>query len=201
MVIDAAIQSVGVREMREELRVVLARVHELGEPILVLQHGQPAAMLIRHEEAERWARIDRALSAFHGLELYPETVKDTRDLAAVVRGELSIPPRHVGPFADDHEIGWIPQTIGIADLRANIADHLSRVGQGRLITVVDGGRLTVSLISPAEFDRLRSLGRIVSWFRAAGLDMATANEAEIVTFVKTFRERGTGAGEAGALAG
>lgn len=201
MVIDAAIQSIGVREMRENLRYVLARVTELGEPTVVLQHGQPATVLIRHEEAERWARIDRALSALHGLEIYPESVKGTTDLAALVRGDIRITPRRRGPWADDHEIGWIPKTVGIADLRANLSDHLGEVGKSRVITVVEAGRFTVSLISPAEFNRLRSLGRIVSWFRAAGLDLETASEAEIAAFVKSFRERGTSAGESGALAG
>lgn len=202
MVIDASIQSVAVREMRESLRSTLARVRDLGEPLLVLQHGQPSAVLIRHEEAERWAEIDRSLSALHGLEIYPEAVRDTSELAAIVRGEVRVSARGLRQLADQRrEVGWIPSSVGIADLRENIAEHLGRVGQGRLITVVDGGRLTVSLISPAEFDRLRSLRRIVSWFRAAGLDLATANEAEIAAFVKTFRERGAGTGEAGAMAG
>ena len=49
-------------------------------------------------------------------------------------------------------------------------------------------KMIATLVAPREFDRLRALARTVSWFRAAGLDLASADESEIATFVRTFAD-------------
>jgi len=42
----------------------------------------------------------------------------------------------------------------------------------------------VAVIPAPEYDRLRALARVVSWFRGAGLDLASASEQEIIDFVR-----------------
>src|SRR5712671_5648053 len=86
MTIEAAPQSVGVVDFRDKIRLWIERV-ERGEPAMVFQHGEPAAIVLAHTEIERWWGIERALSALHGLELYPELARDTSELAAILRGE------------------------------------------------------------------------------------------------------------------
>ena len=199
--IDAAIQSAGVREIREKLLVVLARVQG-GQPLLVMQHGESAAVIITHEEAERWVHVDMMLAAFHGMEIYPDAARDTTEIAAIVRQE-KFPSYEARRRVVTHrpEVGGF-KTVGIADLREHIAEHLDQVSrEGRAMTVLDKGRLVVTFISVREFERLRRLRRVVSWFRAAGLDLVTASESEAVDFVKAFRQRPAGSGEAGTMAG
>jgi prevent-host-death family protein len=190
MTIGGELQAIGMREVRERIRAVVARVTD-GDPLVILQHGVPAAVLIRFEEAERWGRIERALAALHALEVYPELLPGTAQLAAAVRGEvktsrsairrLDEEPRDIlGPLA----------TIQITDLRENLAKNLEEVAQGHAKTIVSSGRFAASLISPREFDRLRRLHQIVSWFAALGLDLTSAGESAIAAFVREYR-RGT----------
>lgn len=176
-----------MREVRERIRAVVARVAE-GNPLVIMQHGDPAAVLIRFDEAERWGRIERALAALHALEVYPELVSGTGQLGAAVRGELK-PTRSAIRRLDGEarEILGPLQTVQITDLRENLAGNLEEVAQGRAKTIVSSGRFAASLISPREFDRLRRLHRIVSWFVAAGLDLGAADEAAIAAFVRDYR--------------
>ena len=50
------------------------------------------------------------------------------------------------------------------------------------------------MIPAPEYDRLRALARMVSWFRGAGLDLATAKEQQVIDFVRSHRA-GTGAAQ------
>jgi len=81
----------------------------------------------------------------------------------------------------------------VIDTREKLATYLDEIHAGRPLTVISGGRFAVTLISPREFDRLRNLQRIVAWFRTAGLDLATADEAAVAAFVREFRGRASGA--------
>jgi prevent-host-death family protein len=168
----------------------LARVTELGETVIVMQHVAPAAVAIRFEEAERWARIERSIAALHGLGVYPELARDTIELPKILAGEQRLSrdriDRQVG---QSREILAPLRTAGIADVRARLAAVLDEVGAGRPLTIVHGGKFSVTLISPREFDRLRALERLVAWFRASGLDLARAHEDEVASFVRDFRER------------
>jgi prevent-host-death family protein len=181
------LQALGMREVRERIRAVVARVAE-GDPLVIMQHGDPAAVLIRFDEAEHWGRIERALAALHALEVYPELIPGTGQLGAAVRGELK-PTRSAIRRLDEEprEVLGPLQTIQITDLRENLATNLEEVTQGHAKTIVSSGRFAASLISPREFDRLRRLARAVSWFAAAGLDLSSADEAAIAAFVRDYR--------------
>ena len=76
------------------------------------------------------------------------------------------------------------RTVGVSDARAAFATLIEEVAQGRVRTIVARGHLAVAIIPASEYDRLRALARVVSWFRGAGLDLATASEQEIIDFVR-----------------
>jgi prevent-host-death family protein len=190
MTIAGELQALGMREVRERIRAVVARVAD-GKPLVIMQHGVPAAVLIRFEEAERWGRIERALAVLHALEIYPELLPGTARLALAVRGEIK-PSRSAIRRLDEEprDILGPLTTIQITDLRENLAKNLEDVARGQAKTIVSSGRFAASLISPREFERLRRLHEIVSGFAGLGLDLTTADEATIAAFVRDFR-RGT----------
>ncbi len=196
MTIGRDLEALGMREVRERIRAVVARVSD-GGPLVVMQHGEPAAVLIRFDEAERWGRVERSLAALHALEVYPELVRGTGQMGAAVRGELK-PTRSAVRGLDEapREILGPLQTVQITDLRESLAARLEEVAGGRALTVVSSGRFAATLISPREFDRLRALGRAVSWFSAAGLDLASADEAGVAAFVREYRRGSAGAASA-----
>jgi prevent-host-death family protein len=196
MTIERNLTSTGMRDVRERLRAVVASV-ETGDPILILQHGQPAAVLLRYAEAERWAAIERSLSALHALDIHAELARDTAELGSIVggagRGSAAAVRRLVGT---PREITAPLRVANITELRGRLAAYLDEVTAGRTLTVVAGGQLAATMISPREFDRLRALARTVAWFRAAGLDLATADEPTIAAFVAAYRARGAATDEA-----
>jgi hypothetical protein len=51
----------------------------------------------------------------------------------------------------------------------------------------------VAVIPAPEYDRLRAMARAISWFRGAGLDLATAREQQVIDFVRIHREAAGGA--------
>ncbi len=196
MTLGRELEALGMREVRERIRAVVARVADSG-PLVVMQHGEPAAVLIRFDEAERWGRVERGLAALHALEVYPELVRGTAQMGAAVRGELR-PTRSAIRSLDTEprEVLGPLQTVQITDLRENLAAHLEQVSGGRAMTVVSSGRFAATLISPREFDRIRALGRAVAWFAAAGLDLASADEAEVAAFVSGSRRGSARTGSA-----
>ena len=187
MTLGRELEALGMREVRERIRAVVARLADSG-PLVVMQHGDPAAVLIRFDEAERWGRVERGLAALHALDVYPELV---------VRGELK-PTRAAIRSLDEEprEILGPLHTVQITDLREQLATYLEQVSGGRAMTVVSSGRFAATLISPREFDRLRALGRAVAWFAAAGLDLGAADEAEVAAFVREYRRGSTRTGSA-----
>ena len=76
-----------------------------------------------------------------------------------------------------------------------MAGILDEVGEGRPGAIYSSGKFVGVLITPAEYYRLRKLSRVVSWFRTAGLDLVTADEAAIADFVRRFREGPASAAE------
>ena len=176
MTLGREVQALGMREVRERIRAVVARTADSG-PLVIMQHGEPAAVLLRFEEAERWGRVERGLAALHALEVYPELVRGTAQMGAAVRGELR-PTRAAVRSIDEQprEILGPLATVQITDLRERLAFFLDEVAGGRALTVVSSGR-----------------------FAAAGLDLASAGDAEVAAFVIEYR-RG-GASRAGSAAG
>ncbi len=189
MTVGGMIQALGMREVRGNIRAVVARVEE-GQALIVLRDGQPTAVMLAFAEAQRWQQIERSLSALHGLEIYPELARDTAELARIVRRETRPSASAVRRLAEvPRDILGPLRTVGITDARLKLASILDEISAGRTLTIVSSGRFAVTLVSPREFDRLRALARTVSWFRAAGLDLTTADEPEIAAFVRTFGER------------
>jgi len=201
MTIAGAIATIGMDELRRNIRSTLARVTDLGETLVVMQHVSPAAVLIRFEEAERWARIERSIAALHGLGVYPDLARDTLELAAVVAGERRPSQSAIRAQASQpREILAPLKVAGIADVRSRLATVLDEIGAGHPLTIAHQGKFAIMLISPREFDRLRGLQPLVAWFRTASLDLATADEDAVAAFVRDYRtppaaaEPGTAAG-------
>jgi len=191
--IGAVIDAMGTRELRANLRAVVERV-EAGTPVVCLKDGQPLAVMISHEEAEHWRKVEDSLATLHALNVYPEALVDPSELAdlasltppdyATVRKLTSEPRAILSPL----------RTIGVSDARAAFATLVGEVGQGRVRTIVARGHLAVAVIPAPEYDRLRALVRAVSWFRGAGLDLTAATEQQVVDFVRA-RRAGTGAAQ------
>jgi antitoxin (DNA-binding transcriptional repressor) of toxin-antitoxin stability system len=183
------IRALGMREVRGNLRAAVTRVEE-GQALIVLRDGQPTAVMLAFAEAQRWQQIEQALSALHGLEIYPELARDTAELAWIVRRENRPSAAAIRRLAEQPRDILAPlRTVGITDARLTFASILDEIAVGRTLTIVSSGRFAATLVAPREFDRLRALARTVSWFRAAGLDLASADESEIATFVRSFAAR------------
>ena len=194
MTAGGMIQALGMREVRERMRAVVARV-EAGEALVVLRDGQPAAVMLGFAEGQRWQQVERSLSSLHGLELYPELARDTAELARLVRREARPSATAIRHLAEQPRDILAPlRTMGITDARAGFATLLDEVGRGRTMTIVSSGRFAATLVAPREFDRLRALDRTVGWFRSAGLDLAAADDAAIAAFVRDFAARSAAAG-------
>ena len=193
--IAGELRTMAMHELRDKARLAVAYA-AAGTPVMVFQHGDPSAVLIANEEAERWVAIERSLSALHGLDVYPELVEDTASLGAVVAGRERANATAVRRLASEpRQILDIPRTIGITEIQRRLAGILDEVGEGRPGAIYSSGKFVGVLITPAEYYRLRKLSRVVSWFRTAGLDLATADEAAITDFVRRFREGSSSASE------
>ena len=188
MTIGGVLEAMGMRELRANLRAVVEKV-EAGNPVVCLKDGQPLAVMISHEEAEHWRKIEDSLATLHAMGVYPEALADPSELAdlaslqppdlATIRRLTSEPRAILSPL----------RTIGVSDARAAFATLVGEVAQGRVRTIVAKGHLAVAVIPAPEYDRLRALARVVSWFRGAGLDLATATEQEVIDFVRAHREQ------------
>ena len=171
MTVSGVLQAMGTRELRTNLRAVVERV-EQGSPVVILKDGQPLAVMLQHDEAERWRKIEDSLAALHAMNVYPEALNDPSELAdlatlrppdyATIRKLTAEPRAILSPL----------RTVGVSDARAAFATLVEEVAQGRVRTIVYRGHLAVAIIPSPEYDRLRALARAVSWFRGAGLDLA-----------------------------
>ena len=193
--IAGELRTIPMSELRDKARLAVAYA-AAGTPVMVFQHAEPSAVLIANEEAERWIAIERSLSALHGLNVYPELAEDTASLGSVVAGRERANASAVRRLArQPRQILDIPRTIGITEIQRRLASILDEVADGRPAAIYSSGKFVGVLISPAEYYRLRKLSRVVSWFRTAGLELASADEAEIAEFVRRFREGSSSASE------
>jgi len=187
-VIAGELRTMAMHELRDKARLGIAYA-QAGTPVMVFQHGEPSAVLVAAEEVERWVAIERAMSALHGLDVYPELADDTSTFGSVLAGRdraSGTAIRRLG--RQRREILEIPDTIGITEIQRRLASILDEVAAGRPISIYSSGKYVGVFITPAEYYRLRKLSRVVAWFRTAGLDLATTDEAEIADFVRRFRE-------------
>ncbi len=183
------IQALGMREAREKWRSIVTHVID-GQPILILRDLQPSAVMLRFDEVQRWRRIEESLSALHGLEIYPELARSTAALAALVRGHERVSVAALRGLArQSRDILGALRTMAVSDVPRGFAALLDEIESGRLMTIVVKKQLAVTLVSPREYDRLRSLTLAVTWFRTAGLDLETAEPDQISAWVRDFRER------------
>ena len=183
------IQALGMREAREKWRSIVTHVID-GQPILILRDLQPSAVMLRFDEVQRWRRIEESLSALHGLEIYPELARSTAALAALVRGHERVSVAALRGLArQSRDILGALRTMAVSDVPRGFAGLLDEIESGRLMTIVVKKQLAVTLVSPREYDRLRSLTLAVTWFRTAGLDLETAEPDQISAWVRAFRER------------
>jgi antitoxin (DNA-binding transcriptional repressor) of toxin-antitoxin stability system len=190
-----------VHELRDKARLAIEYATR-GTPVMVFQHGDPAVVLVTNEEVERWLAIERALSTLHGLDIYPELADDSSSLGSLVAGKARLTDAAIRRLGREvRQVLDIPRTIGITEIQRRVASIIDEVHEGRPTAIYSSGKFVGVLITPAEYYRLRRLSRMVAWFAAAGLDLANADGPEIVAFVKAFRERAAGTGEAGAMAG
>ena len=125
MTIGGVLEAMGTRDLRANLRAVVEKV-EAGSPVVCLKDGQPLAVMISHEEAERWRKIEDSLAALHALGVYPEALADPSELAdlaslkppdrATIRKLTSEPRAILSPL----------RTIGVSDARAAFATLVAR---------------------------------------------------------------------------
>lgn len=189
MTIRTAIRAIGMREAREKWRTVVTEVKD-GQPILIVRDLQPSAVMLRFDEIQRWRRVEDALSALHGLEIYPELARNTTELAALVRGQARPSATAIRGLArQSRDVLGALRTMAVSDVPRGFAALLDEIGSGRLMTIIDKKQLAVTLISPREYDRLHGLTNAVNWFRSGGLDLATAEPEAIAAWVRDFRER------------
>lgn len=188
MTIGNPIRMLGVREARGALRSIVEQVVE-GGPVAIMDRSQPVAVLLRHDEADRWERIARGLAALHALEIYPELVRSTAELPHMVRGERPPSDAALGRLIRQRqEILSAPTYIGLADVRVKFATLLTQAMKGRPVMIVSYSRPRAILISHREYDRLTDLSRAIAWFQSLGLDLATSQPDEVVAWVTAFRE-------------
>ena len=83
--IAGELRTMAMHELRDKARLGIAYA-QAGTPVMIFQHGEPSAVLIAGDEVERWVAIERALSALHGLDVYPELADDTSTLGSVLAG-------------------------------------------------------------------------------------------------------------------
>lgn len=194
--IAGELRTMPMHELRDKARLAVDYA-AVGTPVMVFTHGDPSAVLIANDEAELWIAVERALSALHGLNVFPELADDTATLGAVVGGRERPNATAVRKLAREaRQILDIPRTIGITEIQRRLASILDEVGEGRPTAIYSSGKFVGVLITPAEYYRLRKLSRVVAWFRTAGLDLATADEAAIAELVRRFREGSSSAAEA-----
>ena len=183
-------RAIGTREARQRLKGVITGVLDSGQPVILLEHGSPRAVLIGYAEAQRWLRIERASAVLHGLNIAPEAMRDAARIHDhVLRDDPQLTRVAISGITEPHEILEPIRTTGISYARERFAEILEEVYGGKPLTIVHGGRYAVVLISPREYDRLRRLSRPVGWFAGAGLDLATASDGEIRRFVDDYRAR------------
>ena len=187
MMIDRPPKQIGVRELRDRLTAVVEEVKQ-GEPHVVLNNNWRMAVMIKYEEGWWWERVEWALAALHGLEVYPELARGTSELALIVRGQRRFSQRDLEGLARERrDILGPVHTVGTSEARLHMADILEAVARGKKWILLSGGRFAVTMIRPKEYERLQRLHRIVTWFRTAGLELAESTEDEIAKWVREFR--------------
>lgn len=188
MTIDRPRVEIGIRELRDKFAAMVKRVRE-GDSLVVLNNTTPIAVMLTHREATFWDRVEFGLAALGGLEIYPEAARDTAELSRMVSGQRRVTDRELKELAREPHglLALTASSVGVSEARKRMAEILETVYRGEPITLVSGSELAAVLISPARYQRQRRLGLIVTWFKAAGLDLSEAGVDEVVSWVRGRR--------------
>lgn len=201
MTIGNQVRVVSVRDARGNLRSIVEEVLE-GGPVAIMDRSTPVAVLLRHDEADRWERIARGLAALHALDIYPELVRNDAELPAMVRGALPPSDAALGRLIRGRqEILGASTYIGLADVRVKFAGLLAQAMKGRPVMIVSYSHPRAILVSHREYRRLTELSRAVAWFTNRGLDLASAQPDEVAAWVAAFRSGRTALADTEAAAG
>lgn len=191
MTIERPHKQIGVRELRDRLTAVVEQVRQ-GEPYVVLVNNRPVAVMLSYTEAVWWERVELGMAAIHGLEIYPEIARETSELADLVSGKRRVTRRELNELSrrDPSEpFPRLERAVGISEARQRMTEILPQVFQGATTTIISSGQFAAVMISPREYERLRRLRRVFSWFDAGGLDLAEAEVEEIVKWVRARRHQ------------
>jgi prevent-host-death family protein len=189
--IGGTLGSIGVRKARERWQDLVKKA-QTGGATVVLRGSSPAAVLIGYDESQHWRRVEHALAALHALGIYPEAAIDERELPELVRGLRHPPARRMRKAQTSQRAILGPlRTAGVSEVPRRFAATLDEVTNGQVTTVVSNGVFAATMIPPQEYERLRVLVLVESWFAALGLDLASSTSKEISAWVTRFRGAGT----------
>ena len=125
---------------------------------------------------------------------YPELARDTSELGLLLRRERRPSRRELERLArQPRDILGPLQVKGVSDVRLHMAAVLDEVSRGRAYLIVSSGRHAAVLVRPAEYGRLLRLRRTMAWFHAAGLDLASADEDEVIAWATAYPHQSTAA--------
>lgn len=188
--IERSLRAAGMQQVRENLRSLL-EVLDDGSPVAILQHGEIVAVMLREDEIERFRYAELSFATLHGSGIYPEAVRDTSELAGLFApGAPSIHPAAMIEIANrPREILADRSTTNASEFRHTLTHFIAEIRDGQPTTIVREGRFAYGVVSAREFDRLSHVHRIMRWFEAAGLDLATSTAREVIAFVRELRDR------------
>jgi prevent-host-death family protein len=197
MTLGGVLRAIGLKEFRVQMRPLVEEIaHGGGDPRIILDRGEPVAILINFEEADRYARAEAGLSMLRGKGIYaelaegldqlPEIVRGTRRVTESAKRELNLRPRPI--------LGYLSGIVSVATIRTDLSKYMDKVTRGQVITIAGRDRNAATLISAGEFERLRSLRPTIGWFRSQGLDLSSAETEDVDAFVKSFPENRSSTG-------
>jgi prevent-host-death family protein len=160
-----------------------------GDPCIILDRGEPVAILISFEEADRYARAEAGLAILRFKGIYAELAEDLDQISEIIRGTRRVSEGAKREVNLRHRpiTGYLSSIASPASLRPALGKQLEKVARGGVITIAGRDRNAATLISAAEFERLRALRPIIGWFRSQGLDLVSAETEDIDAFVTSFR--------------
>jgi prevent-host-death family protein len=183
--------SIGVRKARERWRDLVKRA-QAGEATVLLNGARPEAVLISYEEVQHWRRVEQGLAALHALGVYPEAAVDERELPGFVRGSRQPTARRLRRAQTIRRAILGPlRSVVVSQVPRRFAETLDEVATGQMTTITSAGAFVAALIPSEEYERLRGLVLVESWFGALGLDLASCSPKDVTAWVTRFRDTET----------
>jgi prevent-host-death family protein len=190
MTLNGALRAIGLKEFHIQMRSLVEGIATHGgDPCIILDRGEPVAILISFEEADRYARAEAGLAMLRGRGVYAELAEGLDQLPEIIRGTQRVSESAKRELNLRHRpiTGYLSRIASMTTIRPALGKQLEKVAQGDVITIAGRDRNAATLISSAEFERLRALRPIIGWFRSQGLDLSSAETEDIDAFVTSFR--------------